>query len=150
MLPQSYAQTFLASPSHTVTATGWEATGGAGKVWPLQGPEVTATSVLVGALKDHLYTQGGASLPVSLWEHNVSEECSSWAWRSGKGAGASACAAGPVHSSGFLEQEGNVESMYLPPFLLYVSPNLLILQLIVVLDKRMKSPKRAYCSHISS
>lgn len=137
MLSQSYAQTFLASPPHIVTAIGWEATGGPGKAWPLEGPEATATSVPGGAMKDHLYTQGGAGLPVSLWEHSVSEECSSWAWRSGKGAGASACAAGPVHSSGFLGQEGNVESRYLPPFLLDVSPNLLIPHLIVVLDKRM-------------
>lgn len=76
---------------------------------------MTATSVPVGALKDRLYTQGGAGLPVSLWEQSVSEECSSWASRSGRGAGASAYAAGPEHSSGFLGQEGNMESRYLPP-----------------------------------
>lgn len=134
MLSQSYAQTFLASPPHNITATGREAVGGSGEVWPL-GLEVTATVCLWGP-EGGVCAQCSAGLPVSPWERSVSAESPAWASRRHRGVGASACAAGPVHSSGFLGQEGKVESRHCP-LLLHASPNVFIPHRTAALGKRM-------------
>lgn len=58
-----------------------------------------------GDLKTQEHNQWLRCLPASLWVCRVSGKCPAWAWRNGRQAAASACGAGPAHSSGCLAEK---------------------------------------------